>query len=127
MELLLGGGGGFIALILVLAFIAPSRVAYAGGIVVNAPISDVYDDIRPQKHLMRWSAWPQETRPTCGVEGPGGVVGTKAAFFTKGKRVGQQEVVALKENKEVALNLVGLPPQGHTPFEHANGSARVAA
>lgn len=126
MELLLAGGGGLIALIVVLAFVAPSRVAYTKRVVVNTPISDVYDDIRLQKHLMRLSAWPQETRSTCGVEGPGGVVGTKTALFTKGKRVGHQEIVALKENKEVALNLVGLPPQGDTPFEHANGSAIVA-
>ncbi|MEO1746189.1 MAG: SRPBCC family protein [Pseudomonadota bacterium] len=114
MEIVLAGLGGLVALIVVLAFVAPGRVAYTETITVNAPVADVYDDIRLQEHLMRWSAWPQETKSTCTVEGEDGTVGAKTAFFTKGKRVGYQEVVALKENKEVALTLVG-PGPPHKP------------
>lgn len=103
-----------VALIAVLSFIAPSRVAYTEEITVNAPVADVYDDIRLQDHLMRWSAWPQETKSTCAVEGVDGVVGAKTVFYTKGKRVGHQDVVSLKENEEVALTLIG-PGPPHMP------------
>ncbi|MEL7273927.1 MAG: SRPBCC family protein [Pseudomonadota bacterium] len=114
MELVLIGVGVVAAVVAALAFIAPGRVAYTETITVNAPVANVYDDIRLQEHLMRWSAWPQETKSTCTVEGDDGTVGAKTAFFTKGKRVGYQEVVALKENKEVALTLVG-PGPPHKP------------
>ena len=114
MEVVLAFIGGLVAVIEVLAFVAPRRVAYTESITVNAPVADVYDDIRLQEHLMRWSAWPLETKSTCTVEGNDGTVGTKTAFFTKGKRVGHQEIVALKENKEVALTLVG-PGPPHKP------------
>ncbi|MEO0618844.1 MAG: SRPBCC family protein [Pseudomonadota bacterium] len=114
MEVVLAVLGALVAVIAVLAFVAPRRVAYTETITVNAPVGDVYDDIRLQEHLMRWSAWPLETKSTCSVEGNDGTVGAKTAFFTKGKRVGHQEVVALRENKEVALTLVG-PGPPHKP------------
>ncbi|WP_322895729.1 MULTISPECIES: SRPBCC family protein [unclassified Yoonia] len=105
---------GLVALVAVLSALAPVRVEYTEEIIVNAPVADVYDDIRMQEHLMRWSAWPKETKSTCSVEGTDGAVGVKTAFFTKGKRVGHQEVVSLKENEEVALTLIG-PGPPHRP------------
>ncbi|MEL6689301.1 MAG: hypothetical protein AAFP28_03190, partial [Pseudomonadota bacterium] len=66
------------------------------------------------EHLMRWSAWPKETKSTCTVEGADGETGAKTVFFTKGIRVGHQEVVSLKENEEVVLTLVG-PGPPHKP------------
>ncbi|GJD93609.1 hypothetical protein [Methylobacterium iners] len=103
-----------VTLIAVLSALAPVRVAYTEEIIVEAPIRDVYDDIRIQEHLMRWSAWPKETKSTCTVEGADGQIGAKTAFFTKGKRVGYQEVVSLKEDQEVALVLHG-PGPPHRP------------
>lgn len=105
---------GFTILIALLSAMAPTRVEYSEEVTVEAPVGDVYDDIRLQEHLMRWSAWPQETKSTCTVEGPDGEVGVKTAFFTKGKRVGHQQIVRLKENEEVALTLVG-PGPPHRP------------
>ncbi|MEM6759090.1 MAG: SRPBCC family protein [Pseudomonadota bacterium] len=103
-----------IAVIAVLSLAAPVTVAYTEEIAVAAPIDQVYDDIRLQEHLMRWSAWPKETKSTRAVEGRDGEVGARTAFFTKGKRVGHQEIVSLKENEEVALTLVG-PGPPHRP------------
>ncbi|MEM1373092.1 MAG: SRPBCC family protein [Pseudomonadota bacterium] len=103
-----------LALVSVLSAIAPTKVEYTEEITVDAPVEDVYDDIRLQEHLMRWSAWPKETKSTCTVEGADGEIGTRTLFFTKGKRVGHQEVVGLKENAEVALTLVG-PGPPHKP------------
>ena len=105
---------GLVALIALLSALAPTRVEYTEEITVGAPVEQVYDDIRLQEHLMRWSAWPKETKSTCTVEGADGETGTKTVFFTKGKRVGHQEVVRLKENEEVVLKLVG-PGPPHKP------------
>lgn len=105
---------GLVALIALLSVIAPTTVEYTEKISVGAPLKDVYDDIRLQEHLMRWSAWPKETKSTCTVEGADGKIGVKTVFFTKGKRVGHQEVVRLKENEEVVLTLVG-PGPPHKP------------
>ncbi|MEM6589906.1 MAG: SRPBCC family protein [Pseudomonadota bacterium] len=114
MEFLLCILLGLIALVAVLSAIAPARVEYTEQIIVDAPVAHVYDDIRLQEHLMRWSAWPKETKSTCTVEGSDGETGTKTVFFTKGKRIGHQEVVHLKENEEVVLTLVG-PGPPHKP------------
>lgn len=105
---------GLVALVVLLSALAPTKAEYTEEITVNAPVDDVYDDIRLQEHLMRWSAWPKETSSTCKVEGPDGQIGTRTVFFTKGKRVGHQEVVSLKENEEVVLTLVG-PGPPHKP------------
>lgn len=114
MEFVLYGLVGLILLIALLSAMAPTRVSYTEEISINAPVAQVYDDIRLQEHLMRWSAWPQETKSTCTVEGPDGQIGAKTAFFTKGKRVGYQEVVSLKKDQEVALVLFG-PGPPHRP------------
>lgn len=128
MEIALYGLLALVVLIGLLSALAPTLVAYTEEVLIDAPVSDVYDDIRLQEHLMRWSAWPQETKSTCTVEGPDGQVGTKTAFFTKGKRVGYQEVVSLKQDQEVALVLFG-PGPPHRPrltFElRANGENRT--
>jgi hypothetical protein len=128
MEIVFYGVVIVVVLIGVLSLIAPTRVEYTEEISVNAPVGDVYDDIRLQEHLMRWSAWPLETKSTCSVEGADGQVGAQTVFFTKGKRVGHQEVVSLKENREVALTLVG-PGPPHKPrltFElQPNGADRT--
>jgi hypothetical protein len=114
MEVALYGLLALIALIGLLSAFAPTRVAYTEHVLIDAPVRDVYDDIRLQEHLMRWSAWPQETKSTCTVEGLDGQVGAKTAFFTKGKRVGYQEVVSLKQDQEVAIVLFG-PGPPHRP------------
>lgn len=105
---------GLVIVIGLLSALAPTKVEYTEEITVDAPVKDVYDDIRLQEHLMRWSAWPKETKSTCTVEGVDGETGTKTVFFTKGKRVGHQEVMGLKENEEVVLTLVG-PGPPHKP------------
>ncbi|MEM6498388.1 MAG: hypothetical protein AAF709_16895 [Pseudomonadota bacterium] len=105
---------GIIVLISALSLSAPSRVEYTEEILIDAPAASIYDDIRLQERLMRWSVWPKETKSTCTLEGPDGQVGTKTVFFTKGKRVGHQEIVSLNENGEVALTLVG-PGPPHRP------------
>lgn len=112
--------GGAVLLIALLSALAPTKVAYTEEVIVAAPLSDVYDDIRLQERLMRWSAWPKETKSTCAVdtsaapESDDGTVGARTVFFSKGKRIGHQEIVSLKEDETVAMVLEG-PGPPHKP------------
>lgn len=110
MEIAIYGLLALVAVIGLLSALSPTRVAYTEEILIDAPVRDVYDDIRLQEHLMRWSAWPQETKSTCTVEGPDGEIGAKTAFFTKGKRVGHQEIVRLQQDQVVEMVLFGPGP-----------------
>ncbi len=107
-----------VVLIAVLSAIAPTRVAYVEEIVVDASVTDVYDDIRLQSRLMRWSAWPKETRSQCAVDttksGEDGAVGARTVFVSKGKAVGHQEITRLEDKRVIAMTLEG-PGPPHTP------------
>ncbi|MEM9008517.1 MAG: hypothetical protein AAGE59_34030, partial [Cyanobacteria bacterium P01_F01_bin.86] len=68
MGIVLSGVILLIVLLLVLAVFLPNLVRYSEKIVVNAPVEQVYDNIRWQERLMQWSAWPEATGSTCSVE-----------------------------------------------------------
>lgn len=111
---------GSAVIVAVLSALAPVRIAYREEIVVGAPAADVYDDIRLQERLMRWSAWPKATRATCAVDaraavgGADGAPGARTVFFSRGKRVGHQEIVALEPDRSVSMVLEGAGPP-HRP------------
>ncbi len=56
LLILLGAIGTLAALVVFLSALAPTRIAYVETIDIAAPVADVYDDIRLQERLMRWSA-----------------------------------------------------------------------
>ncbi|MEL6225724.1 MAG: hypothetical protein AAFR01_01725 [Pseudomonadota bacterium] len=103
-------------LIILLSALSPTKLEYTETININAPVGDVYDDIRFQDRLMRWSAWPKETKSKCAVdtghtiEGEDGSVGTRTVFFSKGKAMGFQEIQSLKPNHSVSFTLEGAGP-----------------
>lgn len=103
-------------LIILLSALSPTKLEYQETITINAPLGDVYDDIRFQDRLMRWSAWPKETKSKCAVdtghtiEGEDGAVGTRTVFFSKGKAMGFQEIQSLKPNHSVSFTLEGAGP-----------------
>lgn len=109
-----------VVLVVLLSALAPGCMSYTEEIVIAAPVRDVYDDIRLQERLMRWSAWPKETKATCSVdisnaaEADDGTVGARTIFFSKGKRVGHQEIVALELDQTIAMVLQG-PGPPHRP------------
>ena len=114
--LLVGGG----LLVAFLSALAPTRVEYTEEIIIRAPALDIYDDIRLQDRLMRWSAWPKETGSSCAVDtksahqGRDGELGVKTVFFSKkSKRVGHQEIIGLLEAKEIVMTLEGAGPPHH--------------
>jgi len=96
----------------IFVFLVPNEVRYEETILIEAPLNRVYDNVRCQEDLMRWSAWPSVTNSTCEVVGNDGTIGVKIVFFKKGKRFGHQELTALQTNSLVAFKLVGAgPPQ----------------
>lgn len=111
--------------------LTPRRVAYAEEVAIDAPPEAVFDHIRFQDRLMRWSAWPSETGSACTAEGPAGAVGARTVFFTKaGARFGHQEVTALEPGRRVELKLVsnGPPQRPRLAFDLApakGGGTRV--
>jgi len=105
-------GAVLLAIVIVVA-IVPRRVSYSESIVIAAPAREIYDHIRFQSRLMRWSAWPTETGSACTCEGTDGAIGARAVFLTKkGARFGQQEVTRLVPDRAVELVLTSKgPPQ----------------
>ncbi|MEM6955856.1 MAG: SRPBCC family protein [Myxococcota bacterium] len=126
-----------VTLVAILSALAPTKIAYTESVTVNASSADVYDDIRLQRRLMRWSAWPQETGSKCAVDTAhaepkaDGEVGARTVFYSKkGKRIGHQAIVRLEPGREVEMTLEGAGPP-HSPtmtFElmpQANEQTRV--
>jgi len=103
-------------IIILLSVLSPTKLEYQETIIINVPIGQVYDDIRFQDRLMRWSAWPKETKSKCAVdtghtiEGEDGTIGTRTVFFSKGKAMGFQEIQSLKPNHSVSFTLEGAGP-----------------
>ncbi len=108
-----------VVLAAVAAFMVPKTVHYKEVMTVISPVAQVYDNIRFQEDLMRWSAWPSTTKSTCEAAGQDGAIGAQTVFFSKGKRFGHQEVIALEENRLVTFRLFGAgPPQKPTLTFH---------
>ncbi|MEN0063970.1 MAG: SRPBCC family protein [Myxococcota bacterium] len=101
-----------------LAAWAPTRVTYTESIDIDAPAADVFDDIRLQERLMRWSAWPAETGSQCAVDpGPSGVdgsEGSRTVFVSRGRSIGHQVITRIVDQREIAMTLVG-PGPPHRP------------
>ncbi|MEO0605347.1 MAG: SRPBCC family protein, partial [Myxococcota bacterium] len=100
------------------SILAPLQVRYTESVDVDAPVQDVFDDIRLQERLMRWSVWPRETGSRCAVDpGPAGADGTEGArtvFVSKGRAVGHQRITRLVDGREIAMTLEG-PGPPHDP------------
>lgn len=108
--------GGLTLIIILLSALSPARIEYEETITIAAPLDQIYNDIRFQDRLMRWSAWPKETKSKCAVdtthtiEGEDGTVGTRTVFFSKGKAIGFQEIQSIKPNHSVSFTLEGAGP-----------------
>ena len=116
MEIALYGLLLFTVMLLALVIFLPNVVRYSEKIIVNAPIKQVYDNIRLQEDLMQWAAWPAATGATCSVENIDGKVGARTVFFNKGKRFGHQEIIDLQPNTKISMTLVDDGPLKHKPY-----------
>ena len=102
-----------------LSLMAPTRVSYTETVDVSAEAADVFDDIRLQARLARWSAWPKETGSMCALDSSpkraDGTVGARMVFVSKGRPIGHQEIVELIDQRLIALELDG-PGPPHRAF-----------
>jgi uncharacterized protein YndB with AHSA1/START domain len=112
LTIIISAAIGLTLAILLLLKALPSKVQYIETIVVDAPISKVYDAIRFQEKLMQWSAWPTETKSQCAVKNTDGQIGAQTVYLSKGKQFGYQEVTHLTENEKVSFIL-----KSKAPFE----------
>ncbi len=104
--------GALVLVGLIAVMLTPKVVSYGERIIIEAPVAKIYDNVRFQEDLMRWSAWPSTTKSTCEAIGPDGEIGAQTVFFAKGKRFGHQELTALEQKQFVTFRLFGAgPPQ----------------
>ncbi|MEM6432307.1 MAG: SRPBCC domain-containing protein [Cyanobacteria bacterium P01_D01_bin.115] len=116
MEIALYGLLLLTVVLLALVIFLPNVVRYSERIIVDAPIEQVYDNIRLQEDLMQWSAWPEATGSTCSLENIDGTVGARTVFFSQDKRFGHQEIIDLEPHNKVSMTLVNDGPLKHTPY-----------
>ena len=101
--------------IVLIVFSVRKNVCYSESVVINTSASELYNHIRLQERLMRWSAWPSVTGSTCTREGADGEIGAQTVFFDKkGNRFGYQEIVSLDVDKRVEFKLKSKGPEQQT-------------
>lgn len=97
------------------AGITPRIVEYVETQTIDAPVGNVYDAIRFQRDLMRWSAWPSTTGTDCRVENSDGEIGARTVFLDKkGRQFGFQEVTRLERDRGIEFTLESKGPP-HKP------------
>ncbi|MEM1144703.1 MAG: hypothetical protein AAGI88_19140 [Pseudomonadota bacterium] len=107
--------GALVSGLVIAILLTPRIVEYVETQNINSPVGNVYDAIRFQRDLMRWSAWPSTTGSDCRVENPDGEVGARTAFLDKkGRKFGFQEVTRLEKDRVVEFTLESKGPP-HKP------------
>lgn len=96
-------------------FATPRIVEYIEVQTISAQVNEVYDAVRFQRDLMRWSAWPSTTGSNCRTENLDGDVGARTVFLDKkGRQFGFQEIARLEEGRSVEFTLESKGPP-HKP------------
>jgi hypothetical protein len=102
----------FIAIVSVLAFIAPNSYDVSRTVMINKSIEEVYAYLKLLKNQDYWSPWsekdPNMKKTLTGVDGEVGCI--SAWIGNKDVGEGEQEIMALKENKEIMSELRFLKP-----------------
>ena len=102
-----------VAIISVLAFMAPKSYDVSRIIVVNKSVEEVFAYLKLLKNQDNWSPWAQKDpnmkKTLTGVDGE---VGCISAWESDHKQVGsgEQEIISITDNKEIAAQLRFLKP-----------------
>lgn len=104
---------GILVLIILLAAIAPKSYEVNRSIVINRPISEVFEYIKYVKNQNYWGPWNSrdpEMKQT--FRGEDGTVGFVSAWESNHKQVGsgEQEIIKVVENEEMESELRFLKP-----------------
>ena len=104
---------GIVVLIILLAAIAPNNYDVHRSIVVNRPISEVFDYIKYVKNQNYWGPWNSrdpEMKQT--FKGEDGTIGFVSAWESNHKQVGsgEQEIIKIVDNEIMESELRFLKP-----------------
>jgi uncharacterized protein YndB with AHSA1/START domain len=99
---------GVIALVLVVAAVMPNRMDLKSEIVINKPVSEVYEFakiLENQKYYSKWVMLDPNVKVT--YVGTDGTVGAYSSWESTMDEVGvgQQEIIGMEENKRIDYEL----------------------
>ena len=104
---------GIVLLIIILGMIAPKTYEVNRSIVVNKPLSEVFNYLKLLKNQEDWSPWAErDPNMKKTFSGTDGEVGFISAWESDHKQVGsgEQEIIGIDENKEMRTQLRFLKP-----------------
>ncbi len=105
--------GAIIALVIVLALIAPKSYEVSRSIEINKPAKELFEYLRFLKNHDAWSPWferdPNMKKTMTGTDGE---IGCVSAWESDHKQVGhgEQEITGLEDSKEISMELRFLKP-----------------
>ena len=98
---------GIIVSIIIIMFIAPHKYAVNRSVVINKPVSEVFDYLKYIKNQDDWSPWkkkdPNMKQSFVGVDGEVGFVSKWEG--NKDVGMGEQEILSIKENQLIQSKL----------------------
>ena len=101
-----------LAIISVLAFMAPKSYNISRSILINISLKEAYSYLKFLKNQDNWSPWaekdPNMKKTVTGIDGEVGCV--SAWVGNKDVGEGEQEIIELKENEEIISELRFLKP-----------------
>ena len=104
--------GGIVALVIVLALLAPKETNVSRSVEVAKSSDKVYDDLRSLQTFVKWSPWEgRDPNLEFGFKGTDGEVGSE--YWWKGNKQvgeGEQEVKELTPGEKVTMELRFLKP-----------------
>ncbi|MEM6822690.1 MAG: SRPBCC family protein [Verrucomicrobiota bacterium] len=106
---------GIAAAVVFTIILTPRVVEYVESVEIRSCPETVYDSIRFQRDLMRWSAWPTETGSRCQTDGTDGEIHAKTIFLDKkGTAFGYQSITEVIQNQKISFSLESKGPP-HIP------------
>ena len=103
---------GLVALIFILAMLAPKTYEVSRNISISKPVSEVFEYLRFLKHQDEWSPWgkkdPNMVKEFTGKDGEIGAISRWKGNKEVGE--GEQELTGITPNKEVRSQLRFLKP-----------------
>ncbi len=121
-----------IALFFIVTALLPDDYNVKRSIVINAPVSTVYNEVRYFKNFNNWSPWTKyDSAMVTEVTGTDGEVGAKYSWESKNQNVGSGSLTRIKqeENKLLLseLMIVGFENSSDAgfAFEEVEGGTKV--
>ena len=105
-------------LLVLIGFLLPSKHQVKETIVIDAPVSMVFEEVNDFRQWSNWSPWQdKDPHAIISYDGPASGVGSKMAWHSDNPKVGKgsQEIIASKPNQylKTVLKMVGWDTVSH--------------